>query len=222
VSGDRRTWPPGDPEAERREAAARLGAELAARFAEIDLLVFDADGVLTDGTLVYGPAGEAYKSFHSHDGLGLVLARLAGVRRAVLTGRDSAIVARRAAELRFDAVRLGRFDKRAALDEILAETGCVAGRTLYMGDDLVDIPALDHAGVAVTVPAAPLEVRSRCAYVTTARGGAGAVREITDLVLRASGRFSLALARLAEPAPAPGRENRTPGGSGRVVPEEEA
>jgi 3-deoxy-D-manno-octulosonate 8-phosphate phosphatase (KDO 8-P phosphatase) len=163
-------------------------------------MVFDADGVLTPGNLVYGPRGEALKEFHSHDGLGLVMARVAGIKRAVLTGRNSAIVGRRCAELRFDAVELGRFDKADALAEILAATGAQASRTLYMGDDLIDLPVLDLVGVPVAVPAAPAEVRERCAYVTVAAGGAGAVREMTDLVLKAAGKYGSALQRLADKA----------------------
>lgn len=193
-------WPPRSDAAYRREAEAVLGAALADRFAAVELLVLDADGVLTDGTMVYGPRGEALKAFHSHDGLGLVMARVAGLRRAVLTGRDSAIVARRCAELRFDAVKLGRFDKLAALAEILQETGCAADRALYVGDDLIDLPAMDAVGLAVAVPAAPAEVRERSAWVTGAAGGRGAVREVTDLLLKASGRYGLALVRLADKA----------------------
>ena len=111
---------------------------------QIRLVIFDVDGVLTDGRLIYGAEGEALKQFHAHDGLGLVMARVAGVKRAVLTGRNSGIVGRRCRELRFDAVKLGRFDKTAALAEILAETGCEAAETLYMGDDLIDLPAIQR------------------------------------------------------------------------------
>ena len=220
MSGDARPWPPQDVAAERREAAERLGPALAAKFAAVELLVFDADGVMTDGRLIYGPRGEATKAFHSHDGLGLVMARVAGLKRAVLTGRDSAIVARRAGELRFDAVKLGRFDKVAALEEILAETGCAAARTLYVGDDFIDVPALDRVAVPVTVPAAPAEVRARCLYVTAAAGGAGAVREVTDLVLKASGRFGLALGRLADAAWRPTPQELSSDDKGPAGPEE--
>jgi 3-deoxy-D-manno-octulosonate 8-phosphate phosphatase (KDO 8-P phosphatase) len=206
--------------AERQEAARRLGPELAAKFAAVELLVFDADGVLTDGRLIYGPQGEAYKAFHSHDGLGLVMARAVGCKRAVLTGRDSAIVARRAGELRFDAIKLGRFDKVDALREILAETGCPADRTLYMGDDFIDVPVFEQVSVPITVPAAPPEVRERCLYVTTAAGGAGAVREVTDLVLKASGRFALALDRLADAAWRPTPRELSSAETGAEPPEE--
>jgi 3-deoxy-D-manno-octulosonate 8-phosphate phosphatase (KDO 8-P phosphatase) len=199
-SRDPHAWPPRSGDDFRQEAVIRLGEELADRLARVRLLVFDADGVLTPGNLIYGPRGEAYKEFHAHDGLGLVLARAVGLKRAVLTGRNSAIVERRATELRFDAIKLGRFDKQAALAEILAETGVDAASTLYMGDDLIDLPAMFEVGVAVGVPAAPAEVREHCDYVTAAPGGAGAVREVCDLVLKAAGLFGDALRRVGEKA----------------------
>lgn len=195
-----RPWPPHGDATYRRQVEDAVGADLARTLADVELMIFDADGVLTPGNLVYGPKGEALKEFHSHDGLGLVLARVAGVKRAVLTGRNSAIVARRCEELRFDAIELGRFDKAAALEEILAATGADVLRTLYVGDDLIDLPVLDLVGVPVAVPAAPAEVRERCVYVTTAAGGHGAVREVTDLVLKAGGKYGPALLRLAEKA----------------------
>lgn len=201
-----RPWPPHTEAEYREEAQRRLGPELAARFGQVGLLVLDADGIMTSGELLYGPQGEALKAFHARDGLGLVMARTGGVQRAVLTGRNSAIVERRATELRFEAIRLGRFDKQAALQEILEQTGCAAEHALYMGDDLIDVPALRMAGLAVTVPGAPAEVQAEADYVTEAEGGAGAIREITDLLLKASGRYGLALGRLADKAWIPTRQ----------------
>lgn len=198
-------WPPRSAEEYRAEAVDVLGEETADAFARVKLMVFDCDGVLTPGNLVYGPDGEALKEFHSHDGLGLVIARIAGLKRAVLTGRNSPIVERRCSELRFDSIKLGRFDKTAALAEIWQETGCVAEDTLYMGDDLIDLPAMHQVRVPVTVPGAPAEVLQWCVFTTNATGGAGAVREITDLVLKASGLYTLALTRLLEKAWQPTR-----------------
>jgi len=175
-------------------------------FARVKAIVLDCDGVMTSGELIYGPQGEALKAFHARDGLGLVLARTAGIKLGLLTGRASAIAARRAAELRFDAVKLGRFDKRCALTEIMREFSLPAARILYMGDDLIDIPVLDLVGLPVTVPEAPADVRDRCRYVTDAAGGAGAVREVTDLVLMSQGLLGDTLARLAETAWSPGEE----------------
>lgn len=194
------TWPPRTDSDYRQEAVVRLGEELADLLGRIRLLVLDADGVLTSGNLIYGPQGEALKEFHAHDGLGLVMARVAGLKRAVLTGRNSEIVARRCSELRFDAIKLGRFDKVVALAEIFAETGCRAQETLYIGDDLIDLPAMFEVAAAVSVPAAPIEVREHSCYVTTAGGGQGAVREVVDLVLKSSGLYTQALERLLEKA----------------------
>ncbi|HPF70998.1 MAG TPA: HAD hydrolase family protein [Candidatus Krumholzibacteria bacterium] len=212
-------WPPRSDADDRREAEERLGADLCARFAAVELLVLDVDGVLTGGEMLYGPGGEALKAFHSRDGLGLTMARIAGLKRAVLTGRDSAIVARRCGELRFDCLKLGRFDKQDALREILAETGCDAARTLYVGDDLIDLPAMHLVGLAVCVPDAPAEVADFCAWRTTARGGQGAVREVTDLVLKASGRFGLALTRLGDKAWRPRPDELTSDVKGGLPPE---
>ncbi len=193
-------WPPHSDTDYRQEAVVRLGEELADQLSTVRLMVFDADGVLTPGNLIYGPDGEALKEFHAHDGLGIVMARVAGIKLAVLTGRNSAIVARRCTELRFDSIKLARFDKVVALEEILNETGCTAAETMYMGDDLIDLPAMFAAGSPVAVPAAPAEVRQYASYITTASGGQGAVREIIDLVLKSSGLFTLALDRLLDKA----------------------
>ncbi|MFO7654371.1 MAG: HAD hydrolase family protein [Candidatus Krumholzibacteriia bacterium] len=193
-------WPPRDDEAYRAEAEAAVGRDLCDLLARVELMVYDADGVLTPGKLVYGPGGEALKEFHTLDGLGIVLARTAGIKQAVLTGRNSIIVRKRAEELRFASIKLARFDKGAAMEEILQETGCSAEHTLYMGDDLIDVPALDLVGVPVATPEAPQDVRDRCLHVTRAQGGRGAVREMTDLVLKSAGLFGTALARLGEKA----------------------
>jgi 3-deoxy-D-manno-octulosonate 8-phosphate phosphatase (KDO 8-P phosphatase) len=201
-------WWRRDAADDRREASRRLDDRQLAAFARVKALVLDCDGVLTRGDLIYGPQGEALKSFHARDGLGLVLARTAGLRLVLITGRDSAIAARRAEELHFDAVKVGRFDKRQALEEVMAELSLDADEILYMGDDLIDLPALDAAGVAVTVPEAPAAVRERCLYVTEAAGGAGAVREATDLVLKSRGLLGEALARLAAAAASPGEERQ--------------
>ncbi len=199
-------WPPRTEGAYRREASSRLDAEQLETFAQVQAIVLDCDGVLTNGELIYGPQGEALKAFQARDGLGLVMARIAGLKLALLTGRDSAIAARRAEELRFDAVKLGRFDKQRALTEIMQEFSLPAARILYMGDDLIDIPALDMVGLPVTVPEAPADVRARCRYVTDAAGGACAVREVTDLVLMSQGLLGDTLARLADAAWLPGEE----------------
>ncbi len=192
------SWPPRSDAAYRQQAVDVVGEELTSIMAGIKLLVFDCDGVLTPGNLVYGPSGEVLKEFHSHDGLGLVMARMAGLKRAVLTGRNSPIVERRCTELRFDSLKMGRFDKVAALQEILNDTGCLAEETLYMGDDLIDLPAMYEVKVAIGVPNAPTDVLDYCQYVTVNHGGKGAVREVTDLVLKCAGLYTTALKRLGD------------------------
>lgn len=192
-----RAWPPRSDDEYRCEAEAALPPPLRAAFAAARLLVFDADGVLTAANIIYGPDGEALKEFDSRDGFGLAQAHAAGLKLALLTGRPSPIAARRCRDLGFDVIKLNRFDKRAALDEILQQTGCAPGETAYMGDDLLDVPALDAVGLPLTVPEAPAEVRERALWVTRAPGGRGAVREVTDLVLKLRGLYGPALVRLA-------------------------
>jgi len=203
-----RPWPPRADDDYRRQAADGLDEAARAAFARVRLLVLDCDGVLTDGRLYYGAQGEACKSFDARDGLGLVLARAGGLLLALLTGRDSPAAARRAADLRFHAVKLGRFDKQRALREILDELGVDPADTLYVGDDLIDVPALAVVGAPVAVPGAPADVRARCLYVTAAPGGAGAVREVCERVLGLQGRFGPALAKVADRAWLPAGESR--------------
>jgi 3-deoxy-D-manno-octulosonate 8-phosphate phosphatase (KDO 8-P phosphatase) len=154
----------------------------------IRMILFDVDGVLTDGTFErHGE--EEVKRFHSRDGIGLVLARRAGWKLGLVSGRKSAAVESRARELSFDFVRLGVSDKLACLEEALTQASCAVYECAFMGDDLPDLPVLRRVGLSATVADAPLEVRSRVDYVTRARGGHGAVREFIEQILIAQGRF---------------------------------
>lgn len=191
------SWPLPSPDQERQEVLDAHGEQLAARLASIRLCVFDCDGILTDGSLLYGPDGEALKAFDARDGLGLMMLRTAGVARAVLTGRTSAMVARRCGDLRFEAIEMGRFDKLDALAEIWTATGLGAADTLYMGDDLLDLPTLGASALAVTVPDAPAEVAAACDLITSSRGGDGAVREVCDLLLKSRGVWAESVMTLA-------------------------
>lgn len=195
-----RNWPPRQESEYVAEARAAVDEDLAGRLRAVRALVLDCDGVMTDGRMYYGPEGEALKAFHAHDGLGLALARAGGLRLGLLTGRHSAPAERRCRELRFDVLKLGRFDKQAALLEICAELDCRPDQVLYLGDDLIDAPALDLAGVPACVPSACRDVRDRCRLVTRAEGGAGAVREVCELVLKIRGRFAAALQSVGEKA----------------------
>lgn len=170
--------------------------ELTARAAGIRLLVFDVDGVLTDGGLYYGDGGEVMKRFDVKDGHALVMARLSGLRSAILTARTSAIVEARGRELGFAAIYQGRKEKGAALDALLVELAVPASACAYMGDDVNDLPALSRAGLSACPADAVPEVRQEAHFVTQSAGGRGAVRELVELCLKASGQWTAVLTRM--------------------------
>ncbi len=160
----------------------------------VELLVLDVDGVLTDGRLYYSGSGEELKAFDIQDGLGIKLLQAAGVRVAVVTGRRSHAVERRARELGIERVVQGAEDKLAAWTELLAAHGLAAQQSACIGDDLPDLPVIRHCGLGIAVPDAPALVRQHARYVTARRGGRGAVREVCELILDARGAMQDALA----------------------------
>jgi 3-deoxy-D-manno-octulosonate 8-phosphate phosphatase (KDO 8-P phosphatase) len=162
-----------------------LEANLLARASRIRLLVLDVDGVLTDGRLHISATGEEVKVFHVRDGSGLVALQRAGVTVAIISGRASAAVTRRASELGIAHVRQGISDKGAALDALCAELGLAQEEVACVGDDTPDLPMFDRAGIAVAVADAHPAAAARAHWVTQARGGRGAVRELCDLLLAA-------------------------------------
>jgi 3-deoxy-D-manno-octulosonate 8-phosphate phosphatase (KDO 8-P phosphatase) len=164
------------------------------RAAAVKVMIFDVDGVLTDGTLTYGPDGEVTKTFFVLDGLGIQLLNKTGIKTAIISARKSPIVVKRAADLGISHVYQGIHDKRVAFAELLAETGVSASECGYIGDDVIDLPLLLQVGFAVTVPSGHPEVQHRAHYVTRANGGRGAVREVCDMVMRAQGTYERALA----------------------------
>jgi len=149
------------------------------------LAIFDVDGVLTDGTVWIGPEGESFKAFNILDGHGIKMLQAAGIDTAILSGRESQAVVRRAGELAIRHVVQGASDKLAAFDRLLAQAGCRAEACSFMGDDLPDLPVMQLCGFAVAVANAVDEVKESAHYVTRAHGGRGAVREFCELVLRA-------------------------------------
>jgi 3-deoxy-D-manno-octulosonate 8-phosphate phosphatase (KDO 8-P phosphatase) len=157
------------------------------RAARVRLLALDVDGVLTDGRLYFDNQGNEFKAFSTRDGLGLKAVQAAGVELAVITGRASRIVADRAASLGIEHVYQGQDDKLSAYLDLLARTGHDHEVVCYAGDDWIDLPVLDRVGLAVTVPAAGDDVKTRCHWVTTRDGGMGAVRELCELILEAKG-----------------------------------
>jgi 3-deoxy-D-manno-octulosonate 8-phosphate phosphatase (KDO 8-P phosphatase) len=158
---------------------------LAARCRGLRLVLSDVDGVMTDGTILLLPGGGEAKAFHVRDGLAVVLARRAGLRVGILSGRASEVVTRRAAELGIDLVRQGIADKAAAFAEILAAEKIAAHEVAYIGDDVNDLAVMNAAGLSAAPADAPLEVRAQAFMITDARGGAGCLREFLEAILRA-------------------------------------
>jgi 3-deoxy-D-manno-octulosonate 8-phosphate phosphatase (KDO 8-P phosphatase) len=155
------------------------------RARHIRLLVLDVDGVLTDGRIYMSPAGEELKVFHVRDGAGLVALQRAGVAVAIISGRDSAAVTRRASELGIRHVRQGVVDKAAELAALMRELGVAPAGTACVGDDTPDLPMLEAAGLAVAVADAHPALKAVAHWVTPSPGGLGAVREVCDLLLNA-------------------------------------
>lgn len=171
-----------------------MHADAIARAARIRLMIFDVDGILTDGSLHYGADGETIKTFNVLDGHGIKLLQQSGVATAIISARKSDIVARRAADLGIRHLHQGVHDKRTAFEQLLAQTGIDAVACGFVGDDVIDLPILLRTGFAASVPNAHPEVRSRVHYVTQASGGRGAARELCDFILRAQGNYEAALA----------------------------
>jgi YrbI family 3-deoxy-D-manno-octulosonate 8-phosphate phosphatase len=175
------------------------GGSLAARLAAVRVLVMDVDGVLTDGGIYYTERGDEVKRFDVRDGQGLVLLRQAGVLTAVITRRRSEIVERRADELGIVEVHQGATDKRAVLESLLARRGLPAADAAYVGDDIGDLAAMRLVGVPIAVSDAVPPVRQAAVYVTRARAGHGAIREICDRILGARRRTSPAVGSPSAP-----------------------
>lgn len=149
----------------------------------IRLLSLDVDGVMTDGRLYYGADGTEFKAFHVHDGSAMKMLLAAGIPIAIISGRRSEAVDRRAAELGVPYVHAGVDDKVATLTEVSNSTGIECRHMAYAGDDLPDLPVFDRVGMSLSVPGAHPDVVARADYVTATPGGLGAVREICELLL---------------------------------------
>jgi 3-deoxy-D-manno-octulosonate 8-phosphate phosphatase (KDO 8-P phosphatase) len=160
---------------------------LAAKAATIQLLVFDVDGVLTDGGLYYGTSGEMMKRFDVRDGHGLVMARLAGLPAAILTARSSQMVEIRGKELGLIAVSQGLKDKRQGLIDLLSQLSIAPEACAYMGDDVNDLGPLSLVGLPACPADAAPEVKRVCRFISRHPGGRGAARELVELCLKSKG-----------------------------------
>jgi 3-deoxy-D-manno-octulosonate 8-phosphate phosphatase (KDO 8-P phosphatase) len=168
---------------------------------QVELLLLDVDGVLTDGTVYYLPETGEVKGFNTQDGFGLRILQEAGISVGLITARNSEAVSRRAKDLKLKHVYAGCSDKAAAYAEILAQTGLKPEQTAYMGDDWLDLPVLAKVGCAFAPANAVREVRQQADYVSERSGGHGAVREVCELLLEAQGLLAALLARYSQGQP---------------------
>lgn len=157
------------------------------RTKNIKLIVFDVDGVLTDGSIIIGDDGEEYKAFHSRDGHGMKLLQYTGVEVAIITGRTSKVVEHRMNSLGIDHIYQGQKVKLPAFEELIAKLGITANQCAYVGDDWVDLAIMSRVGLAIAVQdAAPL-VKKHAHWITPAKGGKGAAREVCELIMEGQG-----------------------------------
>ena len=177
----------------------KFPAAVMRRARKIKILLMDVDGTITPRVVCLqsfpdGATGEM-KVFDAHDGAGLKLASIMGIRTGVITGRDSTATARRAREMGMEFVYQGKPKKLESYEEILRLSGAEDREVAYMGDDLPDLPLLQRAGLAVAVGDAALEVKRAAHYITVAIGGRGAAREVVELILKSQGRWKEAVPR---------------------------
>lgn len=159
--------------------------DLKERLKQIRLGIFDVDGVLTDGRLYYGPEGDCMKAFNAKDGLGIVRLIKAGLQTAIITGRTSPFVARRAADLGIQHVYQKKMEKLPAFEELLQTLNLKPEQAAYMGDDIIDLPVMQRVGVAACPQDAIEDVKQISHFISKYNGGCGAVRELCECILKA-------------------------------------
>jgi 3-deoxy-D-manno-octulosonate 8-phosphate phosphatase (KDO 8-P phosphatase) len=160
-----------------------------ARALSVKMIIMDVDGTLTDGTLAVLPDGEEVKSYHVRDGLGILLAHLVGFKTAIITGKTSRALEKRAERLGIDELHQGILDKKSVLDGILARHGLKAEEAAYIGDDLGDLEVIKTVGLAAAVADAHPEVKKHCHFISQQKGGRGAVRELIEFILGAQDKW---------------------------------
>ncbi len=159
------------------------------RIKKIKLLLLDVDGVMTAGSIIYGDDGKEIKIFDVRDGHGIKLLMRAGVDVGIITSRRSGVVAKRAEDLGIELIYQGRIDKLKAFEEVLEKRAFAPDEAAFMGDDIVDLPVLKRAGFSIAVHDAVDEVKGRVHHVTSKSGGRGAVREVSELILKVQGKW---------------------------------
>ena len=165
----------------------KISGEALDRARRVKLIIFDVDGVLTDGGIYHGANGELFKRFHCRDGFGITLAHLCGLKSAIITGRTSAMTSYRAAELKISAVMQGQMNKRDAYKKIKEQFNLTDDEICYVADDVIDLPVFVQVGFRAAVGDAVPEVIERAHFVANNFGGHGAVREVVEFILKAKG-----------------------------------
>ncbi len=193
-----RSLPSENSAPQAREAPVLPDSKLDKAIKRIRLIIFDVDGILTDGSIVFAGSSLEIKSFHVRDGHGIKIAKRCGLEVALVTGRYSDVVERRARDLGIDLVHQGVWDKRPVLEELMIKLSVGPEEIAVLGDDVVDIPIMRRVGLSITVPEAPLEVKEAADYVTTLPGGRGAAREVVEMILKGQGKWKDAMARYYE------------------------
>lgn len=155
----------------------------------IKLVIFDVDGVLTDGSLFLSDDGQEYKAFNSKDGFGMRLLQESGIDIGIITGRESTLVRLRMEELGITQIMQGRREKGPALDEMMEKTGLTLDEIAYVGDDVVDLPIMSRVGLSIAVQDARTEVKKHAHWITQSVGGRGAGRDVCELILEAHGKW---------------------------------
>lgn len=153
----------------------------------IQIVIFDVDGVLTDGTLYLTDSGEEIKAFNSRDGHGMKMLKASGVELAIITARNSHSVKLRAENLNINLLYQGDKNKLKVFESLIIKLGIDMSSCAYVGDDLIDLPVMTRCGLSICVPSAPALVKKHAHYVTNSEGGHGAVREICELIMLAQG-----------------------------------
>ena len=161
--------------------------DIFAKAANIRLVIFDVDGVLTDGSLFLGDGGEEYKAFNSRDGHGMKMLQRSAVVIGIITGRTSDVVRHRMASLGIEHVYQGRLDKLPAFEDLISKLGLEPEQVAYVGDDVVDLPILIRAGLAIAVQDAHEMVKQHCHWITPNPGGRRAARDVCELIMQAQG-----------------------------------
>jgi 3-deoxy-D-manno-octulosonate 8-phosphate phosphatase (KDO 8-P phosphatase) len=160
---------------------------------QIKLVIFDVDGVLTDGSLFIGDDGQEYKAFNSRDGHGMKMLQKSGVKIAIITGRTSEVVKHRIRDLGIEHVYQGQQDKNVAFDELVKKLGLTMDEIAYVGDDVVDLPVMSRVGFAIAVQDAHYMVKQHAHWQTPSCGGRGAGRDVCELIMEAQGNLKAEL-----------------------------